>query len=108
MKALRFCFFVAVCFAFVSQVHSQSYTFTTLAGLAGVTGSSDGTNSNARFYFPAGLAVDGAGNLYVAEILNHTIRKLTLLGTNAVVTTLAGLAGVAGAADGTNSSARLD
>jgi sugar lactone lactonase YvrE len=80
---------------------------TTLAGLAGHPGSANGTNSTARFNSPDGVAVDGAGNLYVAEPGNSTIRKLTPVGTNWVVTTIAGLAGVTGSANGTNSAARF-
>src|SRR5207249_6710708 len=40
----------------------------TLAGLARSSGSADGTGSAARFYYPGGVAVDGSGNVYVAEI----------------------------------------
>jgi len=86
----------------------QSYTFTTIAGLAGTNGFADGTNSTARFRRPSGLAVDGAGNIYVADLLNHTIRKIVPAGTNWVVSTLAGLAGTNGFADGTNDQARFD
>jgi sugar lactone lactonase YvrE len=77
---------------------------TTLAGLAGYFGSVDGTNSKARFYRPAGIAVDSATNLYVADSLNHTLRKITPGGN---VTTIAGLSGVWGSVDGTNSNARF-
>ena len=77
---------------------------TTLAGLAGQSGSADGTDSAARFNGPHGLAVDSAGNLYVADRWNHTIRKISSVG---VVTTLAGRAGSWGSADGTGSSARF-
>ena len=42
----------------------------TLAGLAGNPGSADGTGSAARFNFPAGVAVDSAGNVYVADYVN--------------------------------------
>ena len=77
---------------------------TTLAGLAGSWGSADGTGSAAQFYNPSGVAVDGAGNVYVADFYNSTIRKVTPGG---VVTTLAGLAGTYGSADGTGSVARF-
>lgn len=71
---------------------------TTLAGLPGVSGMDDGTGAAAFFNRPAGLAVDAAGNLYVADAGNSTIRKVTAGG---VVTTLAGTPGVGGLEDGT-------
>jgi hypothetical protein len=78
---------------------------TTLAGSAGQTGSADGTGSSARFYNPQGVAVDGSGNVYVADTYNYTIRKITSSG---VVTTLAGSAGQTGSSDGTGSMARFN
>jgi hypothetical protein len=77
---------------------------TTLAGLAGSSGSVGGTGSAARFYYPYGAAVDSAGNVYVADTGNCTIRKVTPGG---MVVTLAGLAGSSGSADGTGSTARF-
>jgi sugar lactone lactonase YvrE len=79
---------------------------TTFAGSAGSYpfSSADGTGSAARFYTPAGLAVDGSGNVYVADSGNHTIRKITPAGG---VTTLAGTAGSSGSTDGTGSAARF-
>lgn len=77
---------------------------TTLAGTAGITGTADGTGANAAFNLPEGVAVDGAGNVYVADSQNFTIRKVTADG---IVTTLAGSAGVAGSADGTGAAAQF-
>ncbi len=77
---------------------------TTLAGLPGVPGSANGSGSAARFHFPGGLAADGAGNIYVADVGNHTIRKISPAGA---VSTFAGLAGVPGSANGTSSAARF-
>jgi hypothetical protein len=76
----------------------------TLAGHAGTTGSADGTGTAATFNSPSGIAVDGTGNLFVADSLNHTIRKVTPAGA---VTTIAGTAGSSGAVDGTGSAARF-
>jgi sugar lactone lactonase YvrE len=79
---------------------------TTLAGLAGPSGSSDGTGSEARFNQPGGIAVDNAtGVVYVADSANHTIRKIE---SGGVVTTIAGLAGTSGTADGDGSTARFN
>ena len=83
------------------------WVVTTLAGRAGVLGSADGTGSNARFRGPMGVAVDSAGNLYVADLMNETIRKVAPVGTNWVVTTLAGKAGIVGSTDGNGSRARF-
>ena len=87
----------------LSQSVYTPYTFTTFAGNAGY-GSADGTGNDARFYQPAGAAVDTAGNIFVADSENHTIRKVTPTGA---VTTLAGLAGIPGSTDGTGSGARF-
>ncbi len=78
---------------------------TTLAGSVTNSGTNNGAGSNARFDNPYSIAVDGAGNLYVADQNNHTIRKVTPAG---VVNTLAGKRrGTPGSADGTNSAARF-
>ena len=69
--------------------------------------SADGIGSAARFIYPSGIAVDNATNLYVADSYNNTIRKLAPIGTNWVVTTLGGIPGFHGTADGTGSTARF-
>jgi sugar lactone lactonase YvrE len=76
----------------------------TLAGLAGVSGVADGAGSAARFNFPEGIATDSAGNVYVADTGNRTIRKITSAG---LVSTLAGTAGTPGSADGVGVGAAL-
>ena len=75
---------------------------TTFAGTAGAAGSTDGTGTAARFNKPSGLALDTAGNLYVADTGNSTVRKISPAG---VVTTLAGLSAITGLKDGTGTLA---
>jgi sugar lactone lactonase YvrE len=75
---------------------------TTLAGTAGVKGSADGVGAAAQFSGFAGIAVDQAGNVFVADEGNYTVRKITPPG---VVTTLAGTAGVNGDNDGQGAAA---
>ncbi len=78
---------------------------TTLAGSPGLSGSTDATGSAARFYTPSGLTVDSAGNLFITDSSNNTIRKLTAQG---VVTTVAGSPGVSDSADGIGSQGHLN
>lgn len=86
---------------------SPSGQVITLAGTAGQPGSTDGSAANARFKSPAGVALDEAGGvLYVADTLNHTIRRITL--ANGQVATLAGAPSAAGAVvDGSGPAARF-
>ena len=77
----------------ISRIGSTAnWAVTTIAGLAGLAGSNDGTNNLARFNQPAALACDPAGNLYVADYGNDTVRKIAKdsTGTNWIVTTVAG------------------
>lgn len=84
-------------------LQSQNLAFTTIAG--GSQGSADGLNANASFYTPTGVAVDGSGDLFVADQNNNSIRQISPRGTNWIVTTIAG--GVLGNLDGSNTSARF-
>jgi TolB-like protein len=58
----------------------------TLAGIAGNVGSTDGSAREAKFAVPAGVTTDRAGNIYVADFGNQALRKIT---PNASVSTLA-------------------
>jgi sugar lactone lactonase YvrE len=80
---------------------------TTVARFAGTgsQGTTDGAGlTTAQFYDPNGIAVDAAGNVYVADTYNDTIREITPGG---VVKTLAGTPGVYGYLDGPGASAQF-
>lgn len=75
---------------------------TTFAG-SGAQGSADGAAASATFYYPCGVAVDGSGNVYVADAFNNKIRKIS----GGVVSTLAG-SGTASSVDGTGTGATFN
>ncbi len=54
---------------------SPARSISTIGGLAYWMGASDGAGADARFANPAGLALDAAGNLYLADNSSHIIRK---------------------------------
>src|SRR5262249_1661960 len=70
-----------------------------------VSGSQDGRGAAALFCNPTSVAVDGLGNVYVADAGNSTIRTIAPSG---MVTTVAGMAQVTGTADGTRADARFN
>ena len=77
---------------------TQDGTVTVFAGQTGVAGYADGNGTTqALFNFPYAVAVDGAGNVYVADHGNSVVRKITPSG---MVSTVAGMPGVAGYRDG--------
>jgi len=80
----------------------RTYTVSTFAGLSPYSGA-DGTGALATFNGPYASVSDGAGNLYVADSSNDTIRKIVI--ATGAVTTVAGQVGVSGAADGTGTAA---
>src|SRR3989338_6419195 len=78
-------------------------TVTTLAGNK-QHGYKDGTGKDALFAWPTGIAVDGAGNIYLCDSQNSRIRRITADG---VVSTVAGIS-IPGFADGPGYSAQFN
>ncbi|NLI00213.1 MAG: hypothetical protein GX446_12075 [Chthonomonadales bacterium] len=87
-----------------------------VATIAGSSqGASDGTGATALFNTPMGVEVTDGGVIYVADSLNHAVRRLTLrAGADPrspaayTVTTVAGSLGVSGFVDGAGSVARFN
>ena len=84
------------------MVNEVPCTFRVFAGSD--AGSADGPVASAQFKWPSGVAVDAAGNVFVADRGNHTLRRIN---PASVVETLAGSPGKFGAVDGTGKDARL-
>jgi len=84
---------------------SASGVVSLIAG--GITGGAvDGVGPAAKFgNSPDGVVVDSAGNIFVADTANYTIRRID---SSATVTTIAGKAGVQGTLDGPVASATLN
>lgn len=74
-----------------------------VAGVLNQSSVADGTPGS--FKYPAGMSVDAGGNLFVADLLGRTIRRISSAGS---VSTLAGLTDNGGANDGDNSTARFN
>lgn len=81
----------------IRQVVIATGAVTTLAGQAGTYGYEDGMGAQARFTGPHGVVTDGT-HVFIADSFNHTIRKAVI--ATGMVTTLAGVRGVSGKADG--------
>jgi MYXO-CTERM domain-containing protein len=89
----------------IRKIVTATGAVTTLTGQAGISGSTDGSSSQARFYYPSGLALDGAGDLLVADTDNHSLRQISSPGA---VSTIAGVAGLSGSTDGTGTAVRFN
>ena len=89
----------------------DNYAVYTMAGASGTVGSTDSDDpSAARFNLPARITTDGK-NLYVTDVLNRTIRQISIATGKGKVTTLAGSTGEMstdnGTLDGTGAEARF-
>jgi len=88
----------------IRRIQLSNQSVTTFAGVSGTSGSTDATGTSAKFNFPHSIWMDGT-NLWVVDLSNNTIRKIVI--SSAVVTTVAGSAGLSGSTDGTGSAARF-
>lgn len=84
----------------IKKITPSNYV-TTLAGNYDI-GNSNGTGAAAFFHQPEDVATDGSGNVFVADIGNSAVRKITAAG---LVTTLAG--GTTGYIDGIGTAAKF-
>jgi sugar lactone lactonase YvrE len=89
----------------VEAIDLKKGEISTLAGTYGLPGSVDGVGTKAAFYGPIGIAADGRGNLFVADDLNDTVRKIEI--ASRMVTTLAGQAATQGSSDGIGADAHF-
>ncbi|MBC7474133.1 MAG: hypothetical protein H7263_07550, partial [Candidatus Sericytochromatia bacterium] len=84
--------------------NDANHTVTTIAGAG--NGYADGNGTAAQFNYPQGLAVDSSGNVYVADTINHKIRKIANDATH-TVSTITGTTGIGNGVNG-DSSGYLD
>lgn len=94
---------------FVSEGSSSTIRRISLTGFVRTysgslpSGFADGRTENAKFRSPRGMTIDASGNLFIADIFNYKIRKISI---NGDVTTVAGT--TRGFADGQASNAQFD
>jgi sugar lactone lactonase YvrE len=89
----------------VISIDLQKAQLSTLAGNAMTPSSIDGAGVSAGFYGPLGIAPDGHGHLFVADNLNHTLRKIAI--ADSTVSTLAGEPQIQGNSDGVGPAAHF-
>ena len=90
----------------IRKIELATGAVTTLAGTSWNGGGANGTGTAARFINPTGVAVDGAGNAYIADTDTSSIRKIVL--ATGAVTTLAGIEYLPGSYDGSGTEARFN
>lgn len=89
---------------FIVKYNLTDDSYSTIAGLSGTSGTTDGAGGSARFNTPRGIATDGT-YLYVADSLNNKIRRIRI--SDNTVTTIAG-SGTVGSSDGAGTTAKFN
>ena len=94
-----------VAYNLVRRVDASTGIITTIAGVPGANGfSGDGVPATtARLNNPLGIAVDLAGNLFIADTDNHRIRRVD--SATGIITTVAGNGTIGSAGDGGSATA---
>lgn len=98
-----FIFILVAFFGITSSLFGQTYTTVSTFAGTGAVGLLNGPALSSKFNFNYGVCSDSAGNIYVADALNHCIRMIS----GGIVTTVAGN-GVSGDVDAQGSNARFN
>jgi hypothetical protein len=73
----------------IRKINYSTGIISTIAGSSTAGFSGDGgAATSAQLYYPSGIAIDGSGNIYIADQANQRIRKVTA--STGVITTIAG------------------
>jgi sugar lactone lactonase YvrE len=78
----------------IRKIDLATSIVSTVAGHPVTPGNSDGVGASARFHYPRGVAADGAGDVFVTDSFNDSVRRVDL--ASGAVTTVAGTSDAAG------------
>jgi autotransporter-associated beta strand protein len=90
----------------IRKITISSALVTTLAGIQGTYGAMNSTLSASKFFSPSGITIDINGDLYITEVGNHLIRKISI-STNQV-STIAGITNSVGSQNGAALSSKFN
>jgi sugar lactone lactonase YvrE len=102
--------YIADYYSSVVEKVTPSGTVSIIAGIPGKAGAptaGPATSSHLQLGEPAGLAVDSAGNLYIADQANEVVEKVTPSGTLSIIAGIPGKAGAPTAGPATSSELDL-
>jgi DNA-binding beta-propeller fold protein YncE len=90
----------------IRQIVLSTSAVSTVAGVAGSSGSTNGFGTNSKFFLPDGLAISPDGSYaLVGDTNNHLIRRIVL--STSAVSTVAGVAGTSGSTNGIGTNANF-